>query len=80
MKNGILLYEDNNGCVKIANNLGSHKLAKHIDIKYHFAKERVGDKSVRVEYISTENQVADVFTKPLGPIKFSRLRKLVGLE
>ena len=80
LNNGILIYEDNSGCVKIANNPGSHKLAKHIDIKYHYTKERVEDKSIRVEYISTENQIADIFTKPLGPIKFLKLRKLLGLE
>ena len=53
---------------------------KFIDIKYHYTKERVEDESVRVEYISTKNQIADIFTKPLGPIKFLKLRKLLGLE
>ena len=76
LNNGILIYQDNSGYVKIENNPGSDKLAKHIDIKYHHTIERV----VRVEYIITENRLVDIFTKPLGPIKFLSLKKCLELE
>jgi hypothetical protein len=38
---------------------------KHIPIKYHFLREQVAKKNIRVEYVGTKEQVADIFTKPL---------------
>lgn len=77
---GILLYEDNNGCIAIANNPSSHKLAKHIDIKYHYSRENVEKGNIRLKYVETEQQIADLFTKSLGPIKFLKLREKLGLK
>lgn len=45
-----------------------HARTKHIEVDYHFVRERVLNKLLEVEYISSEDQVADGFTKPL-PVK-----------
>jgi hypothetical protein len=42
-----------------------HSKTKHIPIKYHFLWEQVAKKNIRVEYVGTKEQVADIFTKPL---------------
>lgn len=43
-----------------------HSNTKHISIKYHFLKEKVAEKEIRLEYVSTKEQIADIFTKPLA--------------
>ena len=80
IKDGVLIYDDNNGCIAIANNPCNHRLIKAIDIKYHYSRDEVENGNVRLKYIESENQIADVLTKSLGPIKFLRMRNKLGLE
>ena len=48
---------------------------KHIDIKHHFIREKVIDEKIRVVQILSEENVADVLTKPLARSAFERMRK-----
>ena len=52
---------------------------KHIDMKYHYLKEQVGDKVIDIVYVPTELQIADIFTKPLPKEQYERLRSLMGV-
>jgi len=79
VENSIKIYEDNQGCISIANNPSCHKRAKHIDIKYHFAREQNESNTICLEYISTENQLADIFTKPLPAAKLWDYCKMTDL-
>jgi hypothetical protein len=58
----------------MVSNPGEHSRTKHIDIRYHFLRDHQqwGDKAI--EYVSTHNQLADIFTKPLDEKTFSKLR------
>lgn len=47
----IKIYEDNQGCISIANNPSCHKRSKHIDIKYHFAREQDNFKILKSDLI-----------------------------
>ena len=76
----ITIFEDNNGCIAIANNPTDHKRSKHIDIKYHFSREKIEQKEVILEYISTGKQLADTCTKPLPALQFLNFRQQMGLE
>ncbi|CAK9834334.1 Copia protein, partial [Anthophora retusa] len=76
----IVIYEDNNGCISIANNPGNHKRSKHIDIKYHFSREQIEQNVIKLEFVCTERQVADIFTKPLPAAKFLEFRTRMGLQ
>jgi hypothetical protein len=51
-----------------------HSHTKHIDIRYHFLRDHQQKGDIEVFYISTENQLADIFTKPLDEKTFCRLR------
>ena len=50
-----------------------HPKTKHIAIKYHYVRELVEDKEVKMEYINTKEQTADIFTKPLPKDAFEYL-------
>lgn len=75
----ITIFEDNNSCISIANNPTNHKRSKHIDIKYHFTREQIVNKIIKLEYISTGNQLADIFTKMVPTAKFLELRRKLNL-
>jgi hypothetical protein len=66
------LFNDNKGCVDMSKNPVNHKRTKHIDIKHHFVRHWVQEKKIELERIPTDEMVADLMTKPLGPTKFKR--------
>jgi hypothetical protein len=53
--------------------------SKHIEIKYYFIRDTIQDGEVKVQYISTNEQIIDILTKPLSRIKFAYLRNKMGL-
>jgi hypothetical protein len=75
----IPIYCDNTSAISISKNLVMHSKMKHIPIKYHFLREQVAEKNIRVEYVGTKEQVADIFTKPLPREAFEYLRQRLGV-
>ena len=71
------IYTDNQSAIKILENDCQHDRSKHIEIKYHFIRDEIKRKRVLLKWIDTENQVADIFTKGLGPTRFDKLRNKV---
>jgi hypothetical protein len=69
----IPIYCDNTSTISISKNLVMHSKTKHIPIKYHFLQEHVADKNIRVEYVGTKEQVANIFTKLLPRESFEYL-------
>ncbi len=76
----ITLFEDNQGAIAIAQNPVGHSRTKHIDIKFHFVREAVGNDRVKLVYCPTESMVADIFTKPLTRTRFVGLVNALGLK
>ncbi len=66
----IKIYADNQSAIKLLKNPVLSARSKHIDIIYHFARERVARKEVVFEYIKTEHMLADMFTKAVPKAKF----------
>ena len=56
-----------------------HTKTKNIAIKYHFLRELVQDKEVRLEYVNTKEQIVDIFTKPLPKNALLYLRGRLGV-
>lgn len=74
----IIVFEDNQSCIKLTKRM-EHKRLKHVDIKFNFIKDLVEQKRLIIEYISTNDQIADVLTKSLEAVKFCKLRSQLGL-
>jgi len=70
------VYEDNQACLTVASSTRITPRTKHIATKYHFFRSKIG-KGTGIELlpISTDNQVADIFTKGLPYAKFAVFRK-----
>ena len=75
----VILYCDNTSAINISKNPVMHAKTKHIAIKYHYVRELVEDKEVKMEYINTKEQIANIFTKPLPKDAFEYLRGKLGV-
>ena len=71
---------DNQGAITLSKDNKFHVWTKHINIRYHFIHEAVEDRKIQVEYIPTDDNVADIFTKPLAKMKFCHFVELLGLQ
>jgi hypothetical protein len=65
---------DNESAIRMADNPVEHSRTKHIDIRHHFLRDHQQKEDIEVYHINTENQLADIFTKPLDEKRFCRLR------
>ncbi|KAK6160261.1 hypothetical protein DH2020_003642 [Rehmannia glutinosa] len=70
---------DNTSAIAITQNPVLHSRTKHIDVRYHFVRDHVEKKDITLEYISTDKQLADIFTKPLCESRFEELKHELGL-
>ena len=70
---------DNTSAISISKNHVMHSKTKNIPIKYHFLREQVLEKKVKLEYVPSKEQVADIFTKPLPREAFEYLRQKLGV-
>ncbi|KAL5715327.1 hypothetical protein ACHQM5_017160 [Ranunculus cassubicifolius] len=73
------IFCDNPSALQLTVNPVFHARTKHIEIDYHFVREKVALGSLVTRYVPTGNQVADVFTKPLSHSQFCTLRTKLGL-
>ena len=72
--NKVPLLCDNESAVKFANNQVQHSRTKHIDICHHFLRDHVAKNDIILDGVRTEDQLADIFTKPLDETRFCKLR------
>ena len=78
-KDTMVVYCDNFSASDIFKNPVQHSKTKHIEIRYHFIRDLVERKIVCLEYIPTERQNTDIFTKPFDRSKFETLRQVIGV-
>ncbi len=70
---------DNISSILFINNSVYHVRTKHIEVHYHFIREKVLAKEIDLIHVSTKNQVANIFTKVLGTDKLRKFRKMLGI-
>jgi hypothetical protein len=77
--NKIPLLCDNESVIKLANNPVQHSKTKHIDIRHHFLRDHEAKGDIELFHVSTENQIVDIFTKPLDETRFCFLRSELNI-
>ena len=75
----ISVFCDNTSTINLSKNPVQHSKSKHIEIRYHFIRDLVGDKIVCLEFIHMDNQKANIFTKPLNGPRFESLHKTIDV-
>ncbi|CAL5438518.1 unnamed protein product [Camellia sinensis] len=75
----IPLYCDNQSAVRLAENPVFHARTKHMEVHYHFIREKVLEEEIEMRQIKSEDQVADLFTKGLSGSKFESFCHQLGM-
>ena len=70
---------ENQSAITLSKNLVHHNRTKHTDTRYHFIRQCIEDKKIKIAFIRTEDQLADIFTKALGKVKFQEMRGRIGI-
>ncbi|GJU08347.1 hypothetical protein Tco_1124777 [Tanacetum coccineum] len=78
--NKIPLYCDNNSAIALCCNNVQHSRSKHIDIRHHFIREQVEKGGVELYFMTTDYQLADIFTKALPKERFEFLLPRLGMK
>ena len=73
----MMIMEDNQGAIAIAKNQKVPQRTKHIEIRAHFIRDVLQQGLATLHYCSTNNQIADLLTKPLDRLAFERLRERI---
>ena len=75
----MVLHCDNQAALHMAKNSSDTVRTKHIDVVYHFLRDCVSRRLIRMVYIPTDDNPADMFTKALSAPKFSKFSALIGV-
>ena len=75
-----ILLCDNQSAIKLVHNPEFHQRTKHIDVKYHFIRKQQTNGNIDVNYIESQNQRADILTKPLSSQIFNKLRHEMNIN
>jgi hypothetical protein len=75
----VILKIDNQSAISLCKNPVFHERSKHIEVRYHFIREKVEEGIVAVEHVGTNHQLADILTKPLARVKFQEMREKIGV-
>lgn len=78
-KQAIIVYCDNQSCIKLSGSDGYHCRTKHIDVRHHFLREKIHHNKIKVRHVNTEEMVADMLTKPTPRAKLQYLSRKMGL-
>ena len=71
----ISIRYDNKSIICLSKNYVLYSRTKYIDIRYHFIKEHVSNRDIVLDYVCIDDQLANIFIKPLCEERFSNLRK-----
>ena len=75
-----MLYVDNKAMISLIKNPILHDRSKHIEIRFHYIRECVDRGLIKIDFIRTEEQFGDIFTKSLARVKFEELYSKIGVQ
>ncbi|KAK6123908.1 hypothetical protein DH2020_042351 [Rehmannia glutinosa] len=73
------IFCDNISAINIAQNPVHHNRTKHIEIRHHFLRDCVSKRKIEISFVPSQDQLADIFTKPLSSETFSSIRVRLGI-
>ncbi|KAK6160828.1 hypothetical protein DH2020_004209 [Rehmannia glutinosa] len=73
------IFCDNISAINIAQNPVHHNRTKHIEIRHHFLRDCVSKRKIEISFVPSQDQLADIFTKPLSSETFSSIRARLGI-
>jgi len=73
------IYVDNESTIVLAKNPIFHNRSKYIHTRFHYLWNYIINKKVEVKYVKTQDQVVNIFTKPLKYDVFVKMRDLLGV-
>ena len=75
----ISLLFDNTSAINLTKNPVQHSRTKHIEIRHHFIRDHIMNGDCEIQFVNSENQLADLFTKPLNKERFNFLKNELGI-
>ena len=75
----ITINGDNQGCQSVAANRRTDSKTKHIEVQYHYTRDKIEDKTITLKYRPTSEMLADYLTKPISTVKFKWCRDAIGM-
>ncbi|KAJ0018974.1 hypothetical protein Pint_10661 [Pistacia integerrima] len=76
----VQIKSDTISSIMLATNPTFHAHTKHIEIHYHFIREKVFNKEIEMVYVSTDDEIIDIFTKSLSVEKFIKFKASLGMK
>ena len=76
----IIIYCDNMSSIYLANNPVFHARTKHIEVHYHFVREKVLSRDIEKHYVKIDMQVVDMFTKFLDSTRIKQFKEYINLQ
>jgi hypothetical protein len=73
------LFCDNQSAISLVFNPEFHQRTKHIRVKFHYILDIKAEKEIDIQYVSTENQLADALTKNVDNQKLSKFKHCIGM-
>jgi hypothetical protein len=73
------LFCDNQGAIRLSKDATFHGRTKHIDVHFHFIRQTINSGHIMMQYCSTDDMIADIFTKSLARVKYEKFRTLLGV-
>ena len=71
---------DNQSAIKLVHNPEFHKRTKHVDVRYHYIREKYASGDIDVYYVTSKEQIADILTKAIPCNQFEILRNMLGVK
>ena len=74
-----MIQVDNKLAIELAKNPMNHERSKHINVRFHFIRDDVKEGSVELLHVASQDQVEDIFTKPLPKVLFDKYKKMISM-
>ncbi|KAL4362406.1 hypothetical protein GQ457_04G016680 [Hibiscus cannabinus] len=74
-----VIHVDNKSAIELTKNPVNHERSKHIDVRFHFIRDHVKERNIELVHVTSQDQVVDIFTKPLPKVLLNKCKKMIGM-